>query len=157
MIWYDSTITLPVDTVSVIISQSNNTAITAKSTMFGDLATLSSTELSQASSLFSIVEEYPQVYNVISFTLANGTDGAVGSTSFAWPTPYAEISKFFLYSTKSAYVNTLEPTISSCPFDLTSLWDGIEDDNDLPTTQITLDQTFHVASTLSGSSYAPDM
>ena len=149
MIWYNSTITLPVDTVSVIVSQYNNTAVTTTSTIYGDLASYSGPELSQASSLLTAVANFPEVYQVASFTLANGTNGALDSTSIAWPTPYAAVSGFVLYQTKPGYMNELGNPAQTCAFGQD---DALQNDDGLTTTSVILDRTYYEAATI-GSGY----
>ncbi len=96
--WYNSTISLSLDTISVFLSEYSNTTITSSSTIYGNISSLSASissqvQLAQSDSPQFIGGGY-QGFGL--YRLANGTDGEVpdGVTSFAYPTPYLAITGF---------------------------------------------------------------
>ena len=100
--WYNSTISLPLDTISILLSEYCNITMTSASTAFRNRNSFSgsvlSTQVSSAQRLMS--PPYPDYPEFSTFVLANGTDGAVagGVTSFAHPTPFIAIAGFWLYT-----------------------------------------------------------
>ncbi|KAL8708682.1 MAG: hypothetical protein Q9220_006507 [cf. Caloplaca sp. 1 TL-2023] len=86
--WWNSTLGLTLDTVSVVITQYNDTAITGRTTVYGDLSSVKATTVSEALDIqYSIgAHEYS---GQPSITFANGTDGQADPTrSIPYPTPY---------------------------------------------------------------------
>ncbi|KAL8951259.1 MAG: hypothetical protein Q9222_002761 [Ikaeria aurantiellina] len=86
--WWNSTLGLTLDTVSVVITQYNNTAITGRTTVYGDLKSVQAITVSEAVDIqYSIgAQQYP---GQPSITFANGTDGQADPTrSIPYPTPY---------------------------------------------------------------------
>lgn len=122
MLWFNSSIGLTLDTVSVYVTTyngSNATAVTRTSTHYGNLNTVNVTELPEAQSIYinSVFRQVPEYQGGGSVFLARGTDGALGSmggsiTSLAWPTAYVVISSI-------AYSTTLSGT--HCPSGLQSV------------------------------------
>lgn len=100
--WYNSTISLPLDTISIFVSEYSNTTITSTSTIYGNITSLSANISAQARSAQSDspvfigggYQEFGQ------FVLANGTDGAVpgGVTNFPYPTPYIAVAAFSVFT-----------------------------------------------------------
>lgn len=103
--WYNSTVSLPLDTISVFLSDYRNTSITSTSIAYGNIDSFSGSVLSsQLSAVQSWMSEegLSNGYGVFpSPILANSTDVTVpgGVTSFAYPTPYVGIAGFLLYTT----------------------------------------------------------
>ena len=100
--WYNSTISLPLDTVSIVVSDYINTTVTSSSTIYGNIASLSS-------SLLDALGEAEQVSSELAagwyggfapYVLANGTDGILpgGVTGFAYPTPYVAVAGFSVFT-----------------------------------------------------------
>ena len=114
VLWYNDTISLTLDTVSVYVTTyrglngSNATAVTKTSTIYGDIAKLNATQVPEASSIYRnyMAEIVPQYIGGGGIFLARGTEGSIGTTSLAWPTPYIRISQI-------AYASTVP--YSGCP------------------------------------------
>lgn len=100
------------DTVSIVVTQYNNTAITETKTIHGDVRSLNTSMVSEALSIASSINAYegnPE-YNGGSppFQLVSGTDGNVGNgVSIPYPTPYVAVF--------ALDYNTLTTTASQCP------------------------------------------
>jgi hypothetical protein len=112
VLWYNESISLTLDTVSIYVTtynESNATAITRYSTIYGDVSTLNVDNIPAAQSIYSknikfAIEQYEGGGSVF---LARGRDGSIGSmTSYGWPTPYVLISAI-------AYTTTVP--YSGCP------------------------------------------
>ncbi|KAL8644285.1 MAG: hypothetical protein Q9226_007843, partial [Calogaya cf. arnoldii] len=86
--WWNSTLDLTLDTVSVVITEYNSTAITGTTTVHGDIDSLDPENITEVQDLkFSLVQQqYPGQPGII---LVNDTKGLVeGSLSFPYPTSY---------------------------------------------------------------------
>ena len=107
VIWYNSTIGLPLDTVSIVLSQYNNSVLTSTTTVYGDLASLSGTTLPQAISIQTEIQDqligndalidYPEFASYALGNTANETDGNIPSD----PTPYMAIAGIVLWTSVS--------------------------------------------------------
>ncbi len=112
VLWYNESISLTLDTVSIYVTtynESNATAITRYSTIYGDVSTLNVDNIPAAQSIYSKNIEFAiaQYQGGGSVFLARGRDGSIGSmTSYGWPTPYVLISAV-------AYTTTVP--YSGCP------------------------------------------
>ena len=103
--WYNSSIGITLDTVSLIVTKYNNTAITRTSTMYGDI---DSVNVSSVGEVQSIVTSLAQAvddndYNLfVGALLGNATKGSVdASEPPAYPTPYLAIDGFQYISLSS--------------------------------------------------------
>ncbi|KAL8755127.1 MAG: hypothetical protein Q9199_003859 [Rusavskia elegans] len=86
--WWNSTLDLTLDTVSVVVTQYNSTAITRTTTVFGDVNSLDPLNITEVQNLrYSFDnQQYPGQPGII---LVNDTKGVVeGSLSFPYPTSY---------------------------------------------------------------------
>lgn len=101
MLWYNSSISLTLDTISVYVTTyrglngSNATAVTKTSTIYGEIDKVNASQVADATSIYDlyVANMVPQYIGGGSIFLARGTDGAVGPvTSLPWPTPYVAIS-----------------------------------------------------------------
>ncbi len=95
--WYDSTVNLTLDTVSVVVTQYNNTAITMSNTIYGNVASVNANTVTEAQSLASTLiaefEEGGLEYGSTSIRFGNATEGKVdGSVTIPYPTPYLAIN-----------------------------------------------------------------
>ena len=112
ILWYNESITLTLDTVSVFVTTyngSNATAITRYSTIYGDIETVNVSAVPAAMSIFNsyVADKVPQYGAEGPIYLARGTDGSIGSvTSYAWPLPYIQVSSI-------AYTTTV--SFAGCP------------------------------------------
>ncbi|KAL8778641.1 MAG: hypothetical protein Q9213_007331 [Squamulea squamosa] len=98
--WWNSTVGITLDTVSVVVTQYNNTAITGQTTVFGDLSSVDVDTVSEILEIQSLVPN-PQEYGneQALLLLANGTDGQHDETiSIASPTPYIGIAGYQYFS-----------------------------------------------------------
>ena len=120
VIWYNSTIGLPLDTVSIVLSQYNNSVLTSTTTVHGDLASLSGTTLPQAVSIeskinnefnisdfFSLGQEW--YGNLIGYVLGDTTSGSAINT-LSYPTPYMAIAGIVLWTSTSGPCDQLSTT-----------------------------------------------
>ena len=125
LVWWNSTLELTLDTVSVLITQYNDTAVTRTTTIYQDVSLLNSSTVTEALSIASNVAggidpEYPVDF----FRLNNGTSAFVdGSFSVAYPTPFLAAEGFQYIS-----ITQQDP---DCPPGLQTTY-GIYDD--LPST-----------------------
>ncbi|CAD6587550.1 MAG: hypothetical protein ASARMPREDX12_002934 [Alectoria sarmentosa] len=95
--WYSSTLGLTLDTVSEAITKYNNTAITSTTTIYGNLNSVNSSTVTEASSIAmaEIDPEQGNDYDMADFFLGNATNGLVdGPVSIPYPVPYLAISAF---------------------------------------------------------------
>ena len=112
IVWFTETISLNLDTVSVFVTTyngSNSTAITSYSTIYGDIEAVNASQVPAATSIYQyyIFNAVMQYGGGGSIYLARATDGRINSAaSYAWPTPYMEISAV-------AYTTTIP--FSDCP------------------------------------------
>ena len=95
-LWWDSTLNLTLDTVSVLVTQYNNTAVTHTTTIYEDVSLLNISTLKEAQSIaFSVLEPVDAEYEPNGFALNNGTNAFVdGTFSVAYPTPFIGIQGF---------------------------------------------------------------
>ncbi|KAL8860245.1 MAG: hypothetical protein Q9178_003216 [Gyalolechia marmorata] len=96
--WYNSTLGLTLDTVSVIVTQYNDTAVTETSTVHGDFSTLNPHLITEARDLqYSLeVQQYPGQPYII---FINGTGGdVVLNPSIQSPDPYLAIAGYLSFS-----------------------------------------------------------
>lgn len=103
--WCPSTLHLTLDTISIVVTQYNNTRLTSTTTEHGNVSTMDIFTIAEASSLvyyYNHLHKYPAV----SFSMVNGIDGKVGTTSFEWPQPYLAIDAFWY---KTARPNSFCP------------------------------------------------
>ena len=156
MVWYNSTIGIPLDTVSIVLSQYNNTIVTRATTIYGELSSFTGTTLSQELAIEdeAILDDLINYGSLAAYTLANGTDGAIqgGITSIGYPTPYMAIAGFALFTSSSLgnceedAIATSQSMCSSCYLDQTSVFVvGGGDFEGLPigSTYISLTDTFY--------------
>ena len=107
VIWYNSTIGVPLDTVSIVLSRYNNSVSTTKTTVYGGLAALSGTTLPQAVAFQEEIQD--ELYNAANlaeydgfglYVLANTTnETSIGIPSE--PTPYMAIAGIVLWTSVS--------------------------------------------------------
>ena len=149
---------MTLDTVSVYVTTyngTNQTAITSKTTIYGDIATINASTVAEAQSISSYL-----VAAVIEYEgggplyLARGSDGAIGSTtSIPWPTPFIKISTA-VYTSSTSYPDQelcpsgLQlaaggyPSPSTCICAMTSYW-PIDPPDGLTTTSIGFPSAFY--------------
>lgn len=93
--WYNSSIGIPLDTVSVVVTKYNNTAITMSSTVYGDIDSINVRTVAEAQSIATSLGDsgHDNDYNLaVGVLLSNATEGASGTP--AYPTPYLAIDGF---------------------------------------------------------------
>ena len=61
VIWDNSTIGVPLDTISIVISKYNGSVLTSTSTVYGDLASLSSMALPQAIAIQAEIQDQVKI------------------------------------------------------------------------------------------------
>ena len=158
VIWFNSTIGLPLDTVSVVISQYNKSVLRSTTTVYGDLASFSWT-LPQALTIQDKIEEdlagiegplfgYGEFAD---YVLGNTTDEA-GVNSPSDPTPYIAIDGFVLWTSVSGpcdkdLATTSQVTCNTCWTDDSTAF-VIRDGGNFPgfsigSTSISLTTTFY--------------
>ncbi|KAI4273895.1 MAG: hypothetical protein LQ337_004307 [Flavoplaca oasis] len=96
--WYNSTISLTLDTLSVVVTQYNKTALTQTSTIYGNFSTISPYDVPEAQDLqYDLqVQQYPGQPYIIFF---NGTnDDVVINPSIHSPIPYVGIAGYLSFS-----------------------------------------------------------
>lgn len=129
--WYNSTISLPLDTISVFLSDYGNTTLTSSSTIYGNITSLSASiddQVAEAQEHFSQLAD-GAYEDFAPYVLANGTNGVVpgGMTSFAYPTPYIAIAGFSLL-TNVPYTTCLRATCIrtiSCALDASTIFGSL--------------------------------
>lgn len=97
--WYDSTIALTLDTVSVLVNQYNNTAVTTSSTIHGNAGAVNASTVSDTKSLATFLQEQffngGLQYGSTAIGIGNATQGQNdGSVTIPYPTPYLAIDGF---------------------------------------------------------------
>ena len=94
--WWDSTLNLTLDTISVLVTQYNNTAVTRTTTIYEDVSSLNiSTMTDEQSIAVSVLTAMDGEYEPNGFALNNGTNAFIdGSFSVAYPTPFIGIQGF---------------------------------------------------------------
>ena len=95
-VWWDSTLNLTLDTISVLITRYNNTAVTRTTTIYQDLSSVNASTLTEAQSIaVSVLTAMDPEYEPNGFALNNGTNSFIdGSFSVAYPTPFIGIQGF---------------------------------------------------------------
>lgn len=95
-LWWDSTLNLTLDTVSILVTQYNNTFVTHTTTIYEDVSSINISTFSQGQSIaFSVLTAIDPEYEANGFALNNGTNAFVdGSFSVAYPTPFIGIQGF---------------------------------------------------------------
>ena len=121
--WYSSSIGITLDTVSLIVTKYNNTAVTRSSTVYGDIDTVNVSSVAEAQSIATSLgqgggdNDYDLVVGVI---LSNATKGNVDAP--AYPTPYLAIDGFQYVSLSTQIDGCLlgkrgSPYTCSCPME----------------------------------------
>ena len=95
-LWWTSSINLTVDTVSVLVTRYNNTAVTRTTTIHKELSSFNASTMSDVqSSVFYALEAVDPDYEANGFALNNGTNAFTdGTFSVAYPTPFVGIQGF---------------------------------------------------------------
>ncbi|KAL8906254.1 MAG: hypothetical protein Q9171_006341 [Xanthocarpia ochracea] len=145
--WYNSTLGLTLDTISVIVTQYNHTAVTERSTVHGDFSTLKPLAITEVQDLQHSLEnqQYPGQPSII---LINGTGGdVVINPSIQSPVPYLAIAGYISFSDATSDPGCLAGQIrddrSTCGCVMTSLLaDQIAMDARSMTT-VDLEETFY--------------
>ena len=105
--WYSSSLGITLDTVSLAVTQYNNTAITRTSTVYGDIDSINLSTVAEAQSIASSLSidafggdfEYNGFMGVL---LGNATKGPKDASDLpAYPTPYLAIDGFQYFSLSS--------------------------------------------------------
>ncbi|KAL8868341.1 MAG: hypothetical protein Q9198_008213, partial [Flavoplaca austrocitrina] len=146
--WYNSTVGLTLDTLSVVITQYNNTTLTQKSTVYGNFSTIRPYDVPEAQDLqYDLqVQQYPGQPQIIFF---NGTnDDVVTNPSIQSPIPYVGIAGYLSFSISDTKSDSGCPAgqvlrSSSCGCVMTSAF-AIDFGGDLASfTIIDLEQTYY--------------
>ena len=96
--WYNSSIGVTLDTVSLIVTVYNNTAITRTSTVYGDLESVNVSSVAEAQSIASSLaldvndNDYNLYVGILLGNATKGLDDAAGPPPY--PTPYLAIDAF---------------------------------------------------------------
>ena len=121
VIWYNSTIGVPLDTISVVLSQYNNSVLTSTSTVYGDLSSLSGTMLPQAVSIQNEIQHQVEddgnlldYENLAGYVLADITN-ETGVNIPSDPTPYMAIAGIVLWTSVSGPCEQDLTTASQIP------------------------------------------
>ena len=95
-LWWDSTLNLTLDTISVLVTQYNNTAVTRTTTIYEDVSSLNVSTMTDIQAMaFSVLTAMDPEYEANGFALNNGTNEFIdGSFSVAYPTPFIGIQGF---------------------------------------------------------------
>lgn len=104
-LWWTSSLSLTLNTVSVLITQYNNTAVTRTTTIYEDFKSVNITTMKEAQSMaFGVLTAIDPEYLANAFILNNGTNAFVdGTFSVAYPMPYIGIQGFeFISVTQQA-------------------------------------------------------
>ena len=104
-LWWTSSLSLTLNTVSVLVTQYNNTAVTRTTTLYEDVKSVNITTMKEAQSMaFDVLTAIDPEYLANGFILNNGTNAFVdGTFSVAYPTPYIGIQGFeFISVTQQA-------------------------------------------------------
>ena len=153
-LWWDHTLNLTLDTISVLVTQYNNTAVTRTTTIYQDLSSLNVSTMTEAQSIaFSVLQPVDPEYEPNGFGLNNGTNAFVdGSFSVAYPTPFVGIQGFEYISVtqqdpqcpkglQSDQFN--DDTTTSCACMMQTYMDNPEPLQFATTSQITLSSTYY--------------
>ena len=168
--WSNSTISLPLDTMSVYLSEYRNTTITSTSIAYSNLDSLTGSKLpSQVSLVLSSIQaesllEFAGYAGFPTCILANGTDGAVsdGVTSFAYPTPYAAIAGFMLFTNLASASCALDSDEADFLFeDIYQIGPGLDGDRErsvgLGNVEFHMKRTFYRTFDIGGESNVMDI
>ena len=108
--WYNSSIDITLDTVSVVVTKYNNTAVTKSSTVYGDIDPVNVSTVSEAQSIATslgtaIADMGDLDYgNFVDVLLGNATKGNVdASDPPAYPTSYLGFDTIYYISTSSSF------------------------------------------------------
>lgn len=104
-LWWTSSLSLTLDTVSVLVTQYNNTAVIRTTTIYEDSKSVNITTMKEAQSMaFGVLTAINPEYLANGFILNNGTNAFVdGTFSVAYPTPFIGIQGFeFISVTQQA-------------------------------------------------------
>ena len=153
-LWWDKTLNLTLDTISVLVTQYNNTAVTRTTTIYQDVSSLNISTMTEAQSLaFSVLEPIDPEYEANGFALNNGTNAFVdGSFSVAYPTPFVGIQGFEYISVtkqdpqcpKGLQSGQFDDnTDNSCVCMMQSYMDNPDSLRFATTSQITLSSTYY--------------
>ena len=95
-LWWTSSLSLTLDTVYVLVTQYNNTAVTRTTTIYEDFKSVNITTMKEAQSMaFCVLIAIDPEYLANGFILNNGTNAFVdGTFSVAYPTRYIGIQGF---------------------------------------------------------------
>ena len=90
---------MTLNTISVVVNQYNNTAITTTTTVYGDIVSVNATTVSEVKSIAELLSEGFEHgnfnYGTTSIGIGNATQGKVdGSVTIPYPTPYLAIDGF---------------------------------------------------------------
>ena len=103
--WYNSSIGVTLDTVFLIVTKYNNTAITRTSTVYGDLKSVNASSVAEAQSIASSLaldvndNDYSDYVGVLLGNATKGNDDAADPPPY--PTPYLAIDAFQYISLSS--------------------------------------------------------
>ncbi|KAL8806538.1 MAG: hypothetical protein Q9182_001321 [Xanthomendoza sp. 2 TL-2023] len=103
--WWNSTLGLTLDTVSVVVTQYNHTAVTKTTTVHGDVSSLDATNITETQDLQYFFEnrQYPGQPGIL---LVNGTEGPVDrSLSYPYPTSYLVVPGYRYYTQTASGLN----------------------------------------------------
>lgn len=153
-LWWDSTLNLTLDTISVLVTQYNNTAVTRTTTIYEDVSSLNISTVTEAQSLaFSVLQPVDAEYEPNGFALNNGTNAFVdGSFSVAYPTPFIGIQGFEYISVTQQDPHCpkglqsgdiYEDTPSGCACMMEMYMDNPDQLQYAVTSQITLSSTYY--------------
>ena len=122
--WYNWTLALTLDTISVIVMQYNDTAVTERSTVHGDFNTLNPRNITEAQDLQYSLEpqEYPGEPSII---FINGTGGdVVINPSIQSPDPYVAIAGYLSFSFATSHSGCLAGQIRDDRHPIWPIWVG---------------------------------
>ena len=153
-LWWDSTLNLTLDTISILITQYNNTAVTRTTTFYEDVSSINISTLTEAQSIAaSVLEPIDAEYEPNGFALNNGTNAFVdGSFSVAYPTPFIGIQGFEYISVTQQDPHCpkglqsaiqYEDTLNKCACMMESYMDNPDVLQYAVTSQITLSSTYY--------------
>lgn len=152
VVWFTETWSVTLDTEYVTVTSfngSNATAAANTRTILGDVASLDASAYPYSAFLFSVNERNNGYFNTTP-TLARGTDGSVGTTSFPYGQAFAEV--------RGINVRYTNPN-DRCPMNMAPAIDGphhdcqclmntwfppfFGDSSDVSTTTYSLDRTYY--------------
>ncbi len=157
VIWYNSTIGVPLDTISVVFSQYNGSVLTSTSTVYGDLASLSATMLPQAVAIQKEIQDQlsdtdalvDYDSNFAAYVLGNTTN-ETGVNIPSDPTPYMAIAGIVLWTSVSGpceqdLTTASQISCSTCYLNDSKIFviGGGDFDGPIGSTSISLTTTFY--------------